>query len=179
MYWLKNSRFVICNYQCVVGFKIHTKIWIVHYDNTEIGYMHYNNTEIWDVHYNNTCITQLRRLISVLCQSVHLHADIDFCIGEPRTEHYRACRETRASFGLKHFFTTVLPTGVLFILGAMYSLLLCRTIHLFKFVGNPTDWKVIVLRAIMTMKLIFLFLFITVWFCFEKHYKSSRKSKTV
>jgi hypothetical protein len=68
--------------------------------------------------------------------------DIDFLIGESPEQHHRACRETKASFGWHHFFKVIIPTGISFAAGVIYSLFLCRTIHLLLYIGNPTDWKV-------------------------------------
>lgn len=67
--------------------------------------------------------------------------EIDFAIGESRGEFHRACRETRARFGWKHFVQTTVPVLFHFLALVFYSLVKFRTLYLLKFVGNPSDWK--------------------------------------
>jgi len=67
--------------------------------------------------------------------------DIDFYIGEPKELHYRACRETRAYFGVKYFFTHTVPTAAMFVYHAIMSLIKYHHIYLLNYVGNPTDWR--------------------------------------
>ncbi|KAK2169395.1 hypothetical protein LSH36_10g04002 [Paralvinella palmiformis] len=67
--------------------------------------------------------------------------NIDFYIGQPNHLHHRACRETRAEFGVWFLLSTLIPTTANFVIRMVYSLIRYRTIYLIHLIGNPTDWR--------------------------------------
>jgi len=88
-------------------------------------------------------------MIIDLIGSIHLFTecfiystDIDFYIGQPNHLHHRACRETRAEFGVWFLLSTLIPTTANFVIRMVYSLIRYRTIYLIHLIGNPTDWRV-------------------------------------